>query len=179
MTRNLVLVFAGIFITTATLNIWTTWISVVQMGYTELNPYSDTSSIQGLAIPEVITLFIGMAMVALGAQLGSTALQTPATASFADYRKKFSNARNVVVLLLIMLPYVVAILRIVPILSNTSVIFTGWSLFSDEEFSHLSWNQFVLTFFGLVFAMPILYLIYRVCRASTPSSPSGPRSSVK
>ena len=168
MTRNLVLVFAGIFITTAALDIWTTWVGVVQMGYPETNPYSDTSSIQGLAIPEVITLFIGMALVASGAQLGSTTLQTPENESFADFGKKFSNARDVVVLALIMVPYVVAILRIVAILSNTSVIFTGWSLFSDEEFSHLSWNQFVLTFFGLAFAMPILYLIYRVCRASTP-----------
>lgn len=168
MTRNLVLVFAGIFITTAALDIWTTWVGVVQMGYPETNPYSDTSSIQGLAIPEVITLFIGMALVALGAQLGSTTLQTPENESFTDFGKRFSNARDVVVLALIMVPYVVAILRIVAILSNTSVIFTGWSLFSDEEFSHLSWNQFVLTFFGLAFALPILYLIYRVCRASTP-----------
>lgn len=168
MTRNLVLVFAGIFITTAALDIWTTWIAVMQMGYPETNPYSDTSSIQALAIPEVITLFICMAMVALGAQLGSTTLRTPKSESFTHFGKKFSNARDVVALSLIMVPYVIAILRIVAILSNTSVVFTGWSLFSDEEFSHLSWNQFVLTFFGLAFAMPILYLIYRVCRASTP-----------
>lgn len=168
MTRNLVLVFAGIFTTTAALDIWTTWVGVVQMGYPETNPYSDTSSIQGLAIPEIITLFIGMALVALGAQLGSTTLQTSENESFADFGKKFSNARDMVVLSLIMLPYVLAILRIVAILSNTSVIFTGWSLFIDEEFSHLSWNQFVLTFFGLAFALPIMYLIYRVCRASTP-----------
>ncbi len=168
MTRNLVLVFSGIFITTAALDIWTTWIAVVQMGFPEINPYSDTSSIQALAVPEVITLFICVAIVALGAELGSTTLQTSENESFADFGKKFSNARDVVVLMMIMLPYVLAILRIVAILSNTSVIFTGWSLFSEEEFSHLSWNQFVLTFFGLAFALPIMYLIYRVCRASTP-----------
>ena len=168
MTRNLVLVFAGIFITTAVLDIWTTWVGVVQMGYPETNPYSDTSSIQGLAIPEIITLFIGMALVALGAHFGRTTLQTPENASFADFTKKFSTARNLAILLLLLAPFVLAILRIVAVLSNTSVIFTGWSLFNDEEFSHLSWNQFVLTTFGLALAMPIMYLVYRVCRASSP-----------
>ena len=168
MTRNLVLVFAGIFITTAILDIWTTWVGVVQMGYPETNPYSDTSSIQGLAIPEVITLFIGMALVALGAHFGSTTLQTPENASFADFRKTFFTARNIAVVPLILTPFVLAILRIVAILSNTSVIFTGWSLFNDEEFSHLSWNQFVLSTFGVALAMPITYLVYRVCRASSP-----------
>ena len=94
MTRNLVVVFAGTFITTAALDIWTTWIAVVQMGYPETNPYSDTSSIQGLAIPEVITLFIGMALVALGAHFGRASLQTPENASFADFRKYFFAAKT-------------------------------------------------------------------------------------
>lgn len=168
MTRNLVLVFAGIFITTAILDIWTTWVGVVQMGYPETNPYSDTSSIQGLAIPEVITLFIGMALIALGAHFGRAAMQTPENDSFADFIKRFFAARNIAFASLILIPFVLAILRIVAILSNTSVIFTGWSLFNDEEFSHLSWNQFVLSTFGVALAMPITYLVYRVCRASSP-----------
>ena len=167
MTRNLVLIFAGIFTTTAALDIWTTWVGVVQMGYPETNPYSDTSSIRSLAIPEVITLIIGMALVALGAHFGRTSLQTPENASFVDFRRRFLALRNIVFVILILIPFVVAILRIVAILSNTLAIFTGWSLFSDEEFSHLSWNQFVLSFFGVALAVPITYLVYRVCRASS------------
>ena len=72
---------------------------------------------------------------------------------------------------IILIPFVLAILRVVVIFSNTLVIFTGWSLFNDEEFSHLSWNQFVLTTFGVVLAVPTVYLVYRVCRASTHQSP--------
>ena len=96
MTRNLVLVFAGIFITTAALDIWTTWVGVVQMGYPETNPYSDTSSIRALAIPEVITLFIGMALVASGAHFARAALQTRDNGTFADFKKKLFTVRNLV-----------------------------------------------------------------------------------
>ena len=95
-------------------------------------------------------------------------MQTPENDSFADFIKRFFAARNIAFASLILIPFVLAILRIVAILSNTSVIFTGWSLFNDEEFSHLSWNQFVLSTFGVALAMPITYLVYRVCRASSP-----------
>ncbi|MDE0056362.1 MAG: hypothetical protein OXP28_04465 [Gammaproteobacteria bacterium] len=173
MTRNLVLVFAGIFSTTAALDIWTTWVGVVQMGYPETNPYSDTSSIQALAIPEVITLFLGMSLVALGAHFAREALETRENGTFADFKKNLFTVRNLVFATFILVPFVLAILRIVAILSNTLVIVTGWSLFNNEEFSHLSWNQFVLTVFGVAFAMPTVYLVYRVCRASAPHSPDG------
>ena len=169
MTRNLVLVFAAIFIAMTALDIWTTWICL-SMGYPETNPFSDTSSIRALVIPEVITLFIGMALVALGAHLARASLATPADDSFADFRRRYFKSRNIPSMALIIIPFTVAVLRIVAVLSNTLVIFTGWSLFSDEEFSHLSWNQFVLSIFGIAFVMPIVYLMYRVCRASSSAA---------
>ena len=46
------------FVLTTTLDIWTTWVAIYQFGYYELIPFTDTSSIQAMAIPEVITLFI-------------------------------------------------------------------------------------------------------------------------
>lgn len=168
MTRNLVMVFTGIFVTTAALDIWTTWVAVIQMGYQATNPYSDTGSIQGLAIREITILVIGMALVILSAHLGSTTLQTPRNASFADFKKRCFTTGNVAVIPLIVIPFVVVILRIVPIFSNTWIIITGWSLFGDEEFSYLSWKQFVYTTLGLALVMPIVYLVFRVCRASSP-----------
>ncbi len=63
MTRNLSLFFAVTFVLATTLDIWTTWVGVHQFGYTETNPITDTSSIRAMAIPEIITLFIGIAMV--------------------------------------------------------------------------------------------------------------------
>lgn len=71
MTRNLSYLFVVTFVLTTTLDIWTTWVGVHQFAYTELNPFTDTSSIQAMAIPEVITLFIGIAMVAAGAHFCS------------------------------------------------------------------------------------------------------------
>ncbi len=63
MTRNLTLFFAVTFFLTTALDIWTTDVGVNQLGYTETNPLTDTSSIRAMAIPEVIALFIGIAMV--------------------------------------------------------------------------------------------------------------------
>ena len=63
MTRNLSGLFAVTFVLTTTLDIWTTWVGINELGYTEMNPLTDTSSIQAMARPEVITLFIGIVMV--------------------------------------------------------------------------------------------------------------------
>ena len=51
MTRRLVLLFAGWFTTTTALDLISTWVGVVQMGYTEKNPYTDLSSVEGAVIP--------------------------------------------------------------------------------------------------------------------------------
>ena len=75
MTRNLILLFAGIFVPLTALDLVTTWVAVFHMGYVETNPYTDLSSVEGLVIPEIITLFVGIAMVALGAELQRTSLR--------------------------------------------------------------------------------------------------------
>ena len=67
MNRDLCGLSAVTFVLTTILDIRTTRVGVHQLGYTELSPLTDTSSIRAMAIPGVITLFIGIACVALGA----------------------------------------------------------------------------------------------------------------
>ena len=168
MTRNLVLLFAATFVPLTALDLVTTWVGVVQMGYAETNPYSDLSSVEGLVIPEIITLFVGMAMVALGAHLKKTILYDASRHGFATFRKTAFLWKQFLVLFLIFFPILLAVLRAAVVFSNTLIVLTGHGLFVDEEFSHLSRNQFVLTVCALLFIRPTEYLIYRVCRASTP-----------
>ena len=168
MTRNLVLLFAATFVLLTALDLLTTWVGVVQMGYAETNPYSDLSSVEGLVIPEVITLFIGMAIVALGAHLNKTLLYDASRHGFATFRKTVFLWKQFFVLLLIFAPILLAVLRAAIVFSNTLIILTGYGLFVDEEFSHLSRNQFVLIVCTLLSIRPTEYLMYRVCRASKP-----------
>ena len=168
MTRNLVLLFAATFVPLTALDLVTTWVGAVQMGYAETNPYSDLSSVEGLVIPEIITLFIGMAMVALGAHLKKKILYDASRHGFATFRKTVFTWEHFFLLLFTFAPILLAVLRAAAVFSNTLIILTGYGLFVDEEFSHLSRNQFVLTVCALVFILPTQYLIYRVCRASTP-----------
>ncbi|MDE0056360.1 MAG: hypothetical protein OXP28_04475 [Gammaproteobacteria bacterium] len=167
MTRNLVLLFAATFTALTALDLVTTWVGVLHMGYAETNPYTDLSSVEGLVIPEIITLFIGMALVALGAELRKTTLHDTSRGGFKTFMKT-AFVRKHFPTFLILAPMVFAVLRAVVVLSNTSIILTGYGLFIDEEFSHLSWNQFVLTVCAVIVVWPTGYLIYRVCRASTP-----------
>lgn len=166
MTRNLILLFAASFTTVTALDLATTWVAVIQMGYVETNPYSDLNSVEGLVIPEIITLFAGMALVALGAHIKRTTLSAMSEEEFAIFRQDMLSIKNTLLALLIFGPIFLAVLRSVAVLGNSLLILTGYSLFVDEDFSHLSRNQLVLTVCGLMLIRPTNYLIYRVCRAS-------------
>ena len=163
MTRNLILLFTLTFVLTATLDIWTTWVGVNQLGYTELNPFTDTSSIQAMAIPQVIALFVGIAMVAAGAHFSRTLRPLP-DEKFASFYKRFWNVEQLLHVL-VYFPIVSATVRIVTVLSNTSVILSGWGLYEEDSF----WSDTAILFvFFLIFTRPTTYSIYLVCRASEP-----------
>ena len=168
MTRNLVLLFAATFTVLTALDLATTWVAVIHMGYAETNPYTDLSSVEGLVIPEIITLFIGMAMVALGAEVKSTALAASAEEGSATFGKTMFSWKHFTFVLLIFGPILVSVLRSVAVASNSLLILTGYGLFVDEEFSLLSRNQFVMAVCAVILVRPTAYLVYRVCRASTP-----------
>ncbi len=167
MTRNLVLLFAATFTALTTLDLVTTWVGVFHMGYVETNPYTDLSSVEGLVIPEIIALFIGMGMVALGAELKKKTLHATSREGFRTFMKT-AFVRKHFPAFLVLVPMVVAVLRAPVVLSNTLLILTGYGLFVDEEFSLISRNQLVLAVCGAIVVWPTGYLIYRVCRASTP-----------
>ena len=167
MTRNLVLLFAAAFVVLTALDLVTTWVSVLRMGYAETNPYSDLSSVEGAVIPEIITLFIGMAMVACGAHLKKANLYDASRQGFTTFTKIAFSSKQFFLALLILAPILLAVLRSAVVFSNTLIILTGYGLFVDEEFSLLSRNQFVLIVCALVLIRPTEYLIYRVCRASS------------
>ena len=163
MTRNLSLFFAVTFVLTTTLDIWTTWVGIHQFGYTETNPFTDTNSVQAMAIPEIIALFIGIAMVALGAHFSKTLCPLP-DERFASFYKKIWSAEKFFKLL-VLLPIIFAVARIVAVLSNTSLILYDWGLYGEDT----RWlNLFVRTIFFMIFARPTTYFIYLICRASTP-----------
>ena len=163
MTRNLILFFAVTFFLTTALDIWTTDVGVNQLGYTETNPLTDTSSIQGMAIPEIITLFIGVAMIAVGAHFSKTLRPLP-DERFASYFKRFLSVEKFFNLL-VLFPILVAVVRIVPVLSNGSLIFFDWGLFGEDT----PWiDLIVMIIFFMIFIRPTIYMVFRVCRASTP-----------
>ena len=163
MIRNLILFFVVTFVLTTTLDIWTTWVGVNQLGYTETNPLTDNSSIQGMAIPEIITLFIGIAMIAVGGHCSKT-LCPLRDERFASYYKRFLSVEKFFNLL-VLLPILVAVVRIVPVLSNASFIFGGWGLFGEDT----PWiDLIVMCIFFMILVRPTTYMVFRVCRASTP-----------
>ena len=163
MTRNLTLFFAVAFVLTTTLDIWTTWVGVHQFGYTETNPITDTSSIRAMAIPEIITLFIGIAMVAVGAHLSKTLCPLP-DERFASFYKRFLSAEKFIKFVVVF-PILLAVVRIVAVLSNTSLILYDWGLYGAST----PWlNLFVRSIIFMIFVRPTVYFVYLICRASTP-----------
>ena len=161
MTRNLILLFAATFVLTTAFDIWTTWVGVNQLGYTELNPLTDTSSIEAMAIPEVFTLFIGIAMVAAGVRFAKRLRPLPDERFGPFYRRFLTDEKFFH--LLVLIPMLVAVVRIVPVLSNASFIFYGWGLFEIDAW----WtNKIVMIIFFMILTRPTAYFIYVVCRAS-------------
>ena len=163
MTRNLTLFFAVTFFLTTALDIWTTDVGVNQLGYTEMNPLTDTSSIRAMAIPEVITLFIGMAMVAAGVHFCKTLCPLP-DERFASFYKRFLSAEKFIKFIVVF-PILLAVVRIVAVLSNTSLILYDWGLYGAST----PWlNLFVRSIIFMIFVRPTVYLVYLICRASIP-----------
>ena len=163
MTRNLTLFFAVTFFLTTALDIWTTDVGVNQLGYTEMNPLTDTSSIRAMAIPEVITLFIGIAMVAAGAHFCKTLCPLP-DERFASYFKRFLSVEKFFKFIVIF-PILLAVVRFVTVLSNTSLILYDWGLYGAST----PWlNLFVRSIIFMIFVRPTTYFIYLICRASIP-----------
>ncbi len=162
MIRNLSVFFTLVFVLTTTFDIWTTWVAL-QLGYTETNPLTDTSSIQAMAIPEVFTLFIGIAMIATGVHFSKTLAPLP-DERFATYAKRFWSTEKFFKLL-VFFPMIVAVVRIVVVLNNASFIFNGWGLFGEDT----PWVDLVVMWvFFMIFFRPTTYMVYRVCRVSTP-----------
>ena len=163
MTRNLTLFFAVTFFLTTALDIWTTDVGVNQLGYTETNPLTDTSSIRAMAIPEVITLFIGIAMVAAGAHFCKTLRPLP-DERFASFYKRLWSAEKFFKFLVIF-PILLAVVRFVTVLSNTSLILYDWGLYGAST----PWlNLFIRSIIFMIFVRPTVYFVYLICRASTP-----------
>ena len=167
MTRKLVLLFAATFTALTALDLATTWVGVFHMGYVETNPYTDLSSVEGLVMPEIITLFIGMAMVALGAEVKKTTLSATSQKGPATFRKTMLSWKQFTFFLLVFGPILVAVLRSVPVFSNALLMLTGYGLFVDEEFAIISRNSIILVICALMLMRPTVYLIYRICLAST------------
>lgn len=94
MTRNLSGLIAATFVLTTTLDIWTTWMGVNQFDYTEPNPLTDTGSIQAVAIPEVIALFIGIAMVTRAHTFPRRSRPLP-DERFASFYKRFESRATI------------------------------------------------------------------------------------
>ena len=137
------------------------------MGYPETNPYTDTTSLATMARPEILTLFIGMFLVGWGTHINKATLLEISSNEFLAFRKTFCSVKQIFRMAPIILPMILATLRCVPVISNAMIGLTGYGLFVDEEFSLLSWNQIVLVVCAILFVRPNVYLIYRVCRAST------------
>ena len=163
MTRNLSLFFAAIFVLTTALDIWTTWVGIYQFGYYELNPLTDTSSIHAMAIPEVITLFIGVAMVAAGAHFCKTLRPLP-DERFASFYKRYFAVEKFY-RIIVLFPMLFVVVRMAVVLSNTSLIFLDWGLFGQDS----RWfNYIVMCILFFILMRPTTYFIYLVCRASKP-----------
>ncbi|MDE0451796.1 MAG: hypothetical protein OXI90_08505 [Gammaproteobacteria bacterium] len=162
MVRNLTLFFAGTFVLTTTFDLWTTWVGVHQYGYTETNPLTDTSSIRAMANPEIVTAFIGMAMVAAGARYSKTLRPLP-DEKFTSYYKRFLSIN--LFDLVVLFPILLAVVRVVPVLSNTSLILFDFGLFGVDT----PWvDLVVMIVFFMIFTRPTTYFIYLICRASKP-----------
>ena len=161
MIRNLALLFGVTFTLTTTFDIWTTWVGVHQFGYTELNPFTDTSSIRTMAMPEVITLFVGMAIVATAAHFSKTLRPLPDEGFRSFYKRFFSKEK--LLKSLVCLPILVAVARIVAVLSNTSLILYDQGLYGVST----PWlNMFVRAIVYVLLIRPTMYFIYIICRRS-------------
>ncbi|MDE0451794.1 MAG: hypothetical protein OXI90_08495 [Gammaproteobacteria bacterium] len=156
--RNLALFFGVTFALTTTFDIWTTWVGVHQFGYTELNPFTDTSSIQAMATPEVITLFIGMATVATAAHFSKTLRPLP-DERFRSFYKRFFSAEKPLKFL-ICLPILLAVARSVAVLNNTSLILYDQGLYGVTT----PWlNMSVRAIAYILLMHPTMYFIYVIC----------------
>ena len=159
MVRNLALFFGVTFALTTTFDLWTTWVGIHQFGYTELNPFTDTSSIRAMAIPEVITLFAGMALVATAAVFSKTLRPLP-DERFRPYYKRFFSTEKLWKIL-VCLPILIAVARAVAVLSNTSLILYDQGLFGVST----PWlNKLIWAIAFVLLMRPTVYCIYAICR---------------
>lgn len=158
-----VLVFAFFHILFGSLDVWTTWISTSIPWIEESNPYTDISSISGLAIPEIIFLFVGSLVVGLCSYIGRYRIAKSIHCGFRDFLASTLLLRlEVIAIILISVTFC----RYIAVINNLMCI---------ELHSCLISGKYTIGNFNLSVALsglatlavsyvPICYLLYRVLR---------------
>ncbi len=183
MIKRLVILFTVPFLVFTTLDIATTWVGIHHRGFSEINVFTDTSSIRKMLLPEIITFAFGSIAVLVGGLWKKDDLRTSVHMGFRAFNESFWLVRRLPATALIFLPVGIAIGRILPVFSNTSHLLTGWSPIIDGVLKPLSemlgWSLFRtnMMLHGIVFgalALPVTYVVYCVCKHADRSSPPDP-----
>ena len=181
MTKGLVLLFAVSFIIFTGLDALTTWVAIHWHGFKEINIFTDTSSMSAILLPEIVILSIGIVAVLVGALWKRNDMRVSIDRGFRPLYQSFWISRRLLASALIYLPISLALVRVLPVLSNSCYLLIGWSpirvLHPLSEM--LGWSLFrtVLLLHGIIggaLVVPITYVIYRVCRYGQQAAAVGP-----
>lgn len=174
MNKKLIVLFSRMFLSLTALDIGTTYVGLRYRGGVEANVFTDTRTLWAIVWPELCLFLLGAAAVAVGARWGGKRLQPACGQTFEAFLSAFWSARQLPSSVLIFLPLAIACGRVFPVVSNGVFLVSGWSLYGGVRNAlsgAFGWSLFRASVManGLLLgalAVPVTYVIYRVCRSA-------------
>ena len=157
----LMLVYSFLWATLTAADHYTTLLGL-EMGYRELNPFTDFSSIETLVLPEIMIWVVGGILISAGCALHPAALNQPLPEIEEFRRSLFPNRIDASALIVI--PIAIALGRTIPVMNNICLIAFDFAIASNAR-ALLSVFGLSASATGPILGALIVFLMYRpVCR---------------
>ena len=157
----LILVYSFLWATLTAADHYTTLLGL-EMGYRELNPFTDFSSIETLVLPEIMIWVVGGILISAGCALHPAALNQPLPEIEEFRRSLFPNRIDASALIVI--PIAIALGRTIPVINNICLIAFDFAIVSNAR-ALLSVFGLSASATGPILGALIVFLMYRpVCR---------------
>lgn len=122
--RNTMAVFVATFLL-MTIADHATTLKGLRLGYRELNPRTDFTSMHTLIFPEALFMLLACVSIGAGFVFGREVLANRAV-PYPEFRSAFMSGAMICVAFLILVPLVVAAGRVFVVINNLGVIVLGW-----------------------------------------------------
>lgn len=181
---RLLLLFAVPFAGLTALDIATSRLAIHHRGFQEINAYTDPTSVGSMVAPEIATFALCAVFIFLGVRWKGKELRLHADTGFSHFVNFALQPKTVLGALFIVVPILLAVGRVLPVISNVLLLTAGRTPFDSlrnglSSLLGLNRGSAQVAMIGILFTLllwPVLYFVFRAIRTA-PTNGAEPRDS--